>query len=626
MNAATLLSRRITAFAVALGGIAAVSVFMASAAFAAVPVDNGRIVFTGTRWDRSVPKIFTMPHNSTSNDDQIRISPGFDEAPSQSADGTKIAYFSGGEETGIHVMNADGSNDTLIKPDGLDPAWSPDGTKIAYMFGGANDIYVMNADGNNSTQLTTEGAARTPAWSPDGEKIAFTSYRNGNRDVYVMRADGADQTRLTTSGDEDWFPSFSPDGSKIAFSRGPSDTTEIYAMNADGSGETRLTNNSVRDRDPSFSPDGTQIALVHESNTWDQIYVMNVDGSDLTPRTGTFDYNSDPSYRVPDRLAPQTTIDSAPAITTNNPSFTFSSSEVGSTFECAVDDGAYRSCTSPDLPVVGDGSHTFHARATDINGNVDQSEATRSFTVDATAPQTTIDSPADGAALARGVNVNADYSCADEAGGSGLATCVGNVPDGRPIDTSTLGREDFEVTATDNAGNDFTQTVNYTVTDQTDPTATIDSPADGASFARGEFVPADYGCADETNGVGLDKLRRDGRRRDPDRHLRLGQESFSVTATDNAGNDFTRTFHYRVTDTAEPAVTIDSPADDASFARGEASTADYGCADEAGGSGIATCDGTVADGAPIDTSALRFADLRGDRDRQRGQRPHPHHH
>ena len=60
-------------------------------------------------------------------------------------------------------------------------------------------------------------------------------------------------------------------------------------------------------------------------------------------------------------------------------------------------------------------------------------------------------------------SVTAGYSCADEAGGSGRASCVGSVPNGSRIDTSTVGEHSFTVTATDNAGNTKTLTVHYTV-------------------------------------------------------------------------------------------------------------------------------------------------------------------
>jgi hypothetical protein len=54
-------------------------------------------------------------------------------------------------------------------------------------------------------------------------------------------------------------------------------------------------------------------------------------------------------------------------------------------------------------------------------------------------------------------------------------------------------------------------------------------------------------------------------------------------------------------DTTAPSVTITSPADGATFVAGTAITADYGCADD--DSGVATCDGPVADGAAVDTAA-----------------------
>ena len=55
-------------------------------------------------------------------------------------------------------------------------------------------------------------------------------------------------------------------------------------------------------------------------------------------------------------------------------------------------------------------------------------------------------------------------------------------------------------------------------------------------------------------------------------------------------------------DLTPPTVTITTPADGAVYAVGQVVLADYDCTDEAGGSGLATCDGPVANGDPIDTS------------------------
>lgn len=86
----------------------------------------------------------------------------------------------------------------------------------------------------------------------------------------------------------------------------------------------------------------------------------------------------------PDTLAPETTITAGPAATTRarSASFAFGSNESGSTFECRLDDRAWRACTSPrsyrDLKV---GRHVVRVRATDSAGNRDLSPASWSWRV-----------------------------------------------------------------------------------------------------------------------------------------------------------------------------------------------------------------------------------------------------
>src|SRR4051794_33898673 len=89
-----------------------------------------------------------------------------------------------------------------------------------------------------------------------------------------------------------------------------------------------------------------------------------------------------------DTTPPDTTIDSGPTGTDNNPDahFEFSSPESGSSFECALDGGTFSACTSPKTYTdVGDGSHTFRVRAFDLAGNVDPTPAVRTWTVENTA-------------------------------------------------------------------------------------------------------------------------------------------------------------------------------------------------------------------------------------------------
>ena len=81
---------------------------------------------------------------------------------------------------------------------------------------------------------------------------------------------------------------------------------------------------------------------------------------------------------------------------------------------------------------------------------------------DVTAPTIDLTTPPDMGAYTLGQQVTADYTCADS-GGSGLATCAGNVPQGQPIDTSTAGTHTFTVNATDVAGNLATVAHTYEV-------------------------------------------------------------------------------------------------------------------------------------------------------------------
>ncbi len=93
-----------------------------------------------------------------------------------------------------------------------------------------------------------------------------------------------------------------------------------------------------------------------------------------------------------DLTPPDTTITAGPSGTTadSTPTFSFTATEAGSTFQCRVDGGAWSSCTSPHTTAsLTNGAHTFEVRAIDGAGNVDASPASRAFTVETTPPDTT---------------------------------------------------------------------------------------------------------------------------------------------------------------------------------------------------------------------------------------------
>jgi hypothetical protein len=106
--------------------------------------------------------------------------------------------------------------------------------------------------------------------------------------------------------------------------------------------------------------------------------VGNVEG---TPATRTFTVDTQP---------PDTSIDSGPSGSTssNSAAFGFSATESGVTFECKLDSGPWETCTTgKTYSSLALGAHTVYVRARDQAGNVDGSEASRSWTV--TAPTST---------------------------------------------------------------------------------------------------------------------------------------------------------------------------------------------------------------------------------------------
>jgi hypothetical protein len=248
------------------------------------------------------------------------------------------------------------------------------------------------------------------------------------------------------------------------------------------------------------------------------------------------------------------------------------------------------------------GDHTFTVTATDNKGNTRTSSVTY-HVVDETDPTVELSTPPEGAVYDRGDEVLADYSCADE-GGSGLASCDGDVADGEAIDTSSLGDKAFTVTATDGAGNETAVTHHYTVVDGTDPSVDLNTPAEGASYERGASVAAAYTCSDDAGGSGIASCVGDVPSGSAIDTTTLGDKSFTVTATDAAGNTKAVTHHYSVVDGRGPAITIRTPADGAVYEAGQTVVADYECADEAAGSGLASCVGDVPDGSRVDTSAF----------------------
>jgi Tol biopolymer transport system component len=203
-------------------------------------------------------------------------------APSFSADGTRIVYFSvrppgRGRPPGparITIVNADGTGRRVLTPanvESIDPDFSPDATRIVYAEDrqvspalGDSRIVVMNADGSGRRALTDWGGRRelNPKWMPDGGSIVFESAtrRFLRSDIEIMGADGRGRRKLLATPAYETNPIPSPDGTRIAFTsdrdrRGPvrqGPGFELYTAKTDGTDVVRITRNRVPDIFPDW--------------------------------------------------------------------------------------------------------------------------------------------------------------------------------------------------------------------------------------------------------------------------------------------------------------------------------------------------------------------------------------
>jgi hypothetical protein len=188
-----------------------------------------------------------------------------------------------------------------------------------------------------------------------------------------------------------------------------------------------------------------------------------------------------------DTTPPDTAISGGPAnggTTGPTVAFTFTS-EPGTTFQCRVDSGSFSGCTSPfTITNLTDGSHTFSVRAVDAAGNVDASPATRTWTVDATPPDTTILSGPTGVISVTGVTftftsteTSSTFQCRLNTGS--FVSCTSP----HTISGLVNGSQTFEVRAIDGVGNvDPTPaTQSWTVDTQPPETTITGDPADGST-------------------------------------------------------------------------------------------------------------------------------------------------
>ncbi len=195
--------------------------------------------------------------------------------------------------------------------------------------------------------------------------------------------------------------------------------------------------------------------------------------------------------------------------------------------------------STASINVTNEGCHALSYYSIDnaTPANVEVSNQV-AFCIDKTPPSITIATPPDGATYYLNMSVTPVYTVSDA--GSGVLSSAAT-----SINTATTGSKPFTVSATDKAGNTNSLTYNYTViADANPPVISIITPPNGATYYLHDAVLANYSVIDSETGVA--SIAADAAVGAPINTSTAGSHSFTVSATDMAGNTRSVTNTYTV--------------------------------------------------------------------------------
>lgn len=230
---------------------------------------------------------------------------------------------------------------------------------------------------------------------------------------------------------------------------------------------------------------------------------------------------------------------------------------------------------------------------------------------DQTAPAVTaVGTPAPNAAGWNTQSVSVAVSASDAAGIRGIEHRIGRsgpwtqvFASSATVPVSGNGLTEVEVRAIDKNGNVSASRILPVRIDRVLPQVSVASPVQGAVYEHNAVVAPSAQCTD-SGGSGVADCEVGA----VDTST-IGTKTFTAVATDAAGNTKTETRSYTVIDVLPPEITIASPVNGSAVPRHDVVVADYGCVDQVGGSGVASCTGPVADGDAVDTSTIGAHDF-----------------
>ena len=289
-----------------------------------------------------------------------------------------------------------------------------------------------------------------------------------------------------------------------------------------------------------------------------------------------------------DTVAPSANITQKPSSPSNerSPTFTFTSSEAGGTFQCRLEQGGFAPCTSPKgYADLADGQHAFAVRATDLVGNTGAA-ATYTWTVDTAAPAASITAKPSNPSNSRSPSFS--FTASEDGSTFTCRLDAASSPCMSPTSYGGLGDgpHTFGIRATDPAGNTGPETTHSWTIETRAPTAALVSGPSGlsnssaATFSFAADEPSSFDCS--LDGRGFEPCSS------PATYHALGDgaHAFSVRAKDAVGNLSAPVGHSWAVDTTAPETRLS-----AAPASGTATSATFSFAASEGASFECRLDG-----------------------------------
>ncbi len=229
-----------------------------------------------------------------------------------------------------------------------------------------------------------------PGFGPCSSPKTYSGLGEGSRvfEVRAVNSAGADPTPATYKWRIDLTaptatiltsPPNPSSGNSAAFTYSSSETGSTFQCSLERSGEPDSFSSCP-------STGKTYPDAGHPGPLGDGEWTFKVAATDKAGNAGVADeFKWTVDNTLVDETPPQTTLESKPPDPSDSSiaTFTYSSNEPGSTFQCQLDNGGFNPCAPSGISYadLANGPHSFQVRAIDPSDNVDPSPAGYSFTV-----------------------------------------------------------------------------------------------------------------------------------------------------------------------------------------------------------------------------------------------------